>query len=236
MVDYRKDAKWTVYIHIVPKEISGYEHDKYYVGVTSRDVKDRWHGGSNYKKQIFYNAIQKYGWDNIQHEIIAENLTKKEAFDFEKALIKELKSNDKVNGYNISEGGEGGNRAAMYPVKQYDLLGNFIKEYDSAAEAARQVGTDRTRITHACKKHGKASGYMWCYSTEEIDKPYRRKNQKSVIQKTLDGKYVKTYISVKDAFEKTGINVDNICKCISGKNRHAGGYVWMYEENEWHII
>lgn len=227
--DYREDNKWTVYVHIVPKSISNYEHDKYYVGVTSRDVNERWHGGSNYRGQVFYNAVKKYTWDNIMHEIIAENLTKKEAFEFERTLIKELKSNDKTHGYNISEGGEGGNRAKTYPVKQYDLLGNFIKEYDSAAEAARQVGTDRTHITHACKKHWKAAGYMWCYATEEITEPYRRKGQRTVIQKTLDGEYVATYISLTDAAQKTGIGRDNIHKCIKGKNSYAGGYLWFYE-------
>ena len=57
MIDYREDNQWTVYVHIVPKELSGYKNDKYYVGITSVGVKNRWHGGSNYKGQIFYNPI-----------------------------------------------------------------------------------------------------------------------------------------------------------------------------------
>lgn len=39
MIDYREDAKWTVYIHIVPKELSGYDWDKYYVGITKQKVE-----------------------------------------------------------------------------------------------------------------------------------------------------------------------------------------------------
>ena len=35
MIDYREDNQWTVYVHIVPKELSGYKNDKYYVGITS---------------------------------------------------------------------------------------------------------------------------------------------------------------------------------------------------------
>ena len=66
MIDYREDNKWTVYIHISPS-------NKYYVGITSQKPKDRWHGGSGYKKNDhFYRVIKKYGWDNFQHVIIAE--------------------------------------------------------------------------------------------------------------------------------------------------------------------
>lgn len=33
---------YIVYVHIVPKEISGYNWDKYYVGITSQTPKKRW--------------------------------------------------------------------------------------------------------------------------------------------------------------------------------------------------
>ena len=102
MIDYRENNKWTVYVHIVPKDVSGKLWDKYYVGITSVGVKARWgKNGKNYKGQVFYRAIQKYGWENIQHEIIAENLTKNEACSLETSLIVELKSYDKY-GYNIN--------------------------------------------------------------------------------------------------------------------------------------
>ena len=108
MVDYRENAKWTVYVHIVPKEISGYDWDKYYVGITSKTVNQRWKHGSGYKKyQVIYNVFQKYGWDNVLHEIIASNLTESEAKDMEKTLIFYLKSNTKEYGYNRTSGGDG---------------------------------------------------------------------------------------------------------------------------------
>ena len=52
------------------------------------------------------NAINKYGWNNIQHEIFASNLTKDEACDMEKTLITLLKSN-RGYGYNYTNGGDG---------------------------------------------------------------------------------------------------------------------------------
>ena len=37
----------------------------------------------------------------------------------------------------------------------YDLKGNFIKSFKSAAEAARELNTNRTHITACCKKRQK---------------------------------------------------------------------------------
>ncbi len=91
---------FTVYLHITP---SG----KRYYGITSRPVKKRWNHGSGYvKNEYFYRAIQKYGWDNIQHEIVAEHLTKEQACALEKSLIKEYNTQDYHYGYNICAGGE----------------------------------------------------------------------------------------------------------------------------------
>lgn len=105
-----KDNKWTVYIHIVPDSVNGCGHDKYYVGVTCQDVKKRWGNSSGilYRKcRLFYDAIQKYGWDNIEHEIIASNLNEDEAYKFEKLLISKLKTYDENFGYNLTRGGKG---------------------------------------------------------------------------------------------------------------------------------
>ena len=59
------------------------------------------------KTPAFYNAIKKYGWENIYHEVVAGNLTEEEAKKFEITLISKLKSNDKHFGYNCTAGGDG---------------------------------------------------------------------------------------------------------------------------------
>ena len=71
---------WTVYVHVVPKEIRSSPdkddyYDKYYVGITSRGGKNRWLNGRGYINQGFYNTIKKYGWNNIKHIIIIENIS-----------------------------------------------------------------------------------------------------------------------------------------------------------------
>lgn len=96
---------WTVYVHIMPKELANKNHDMYYVGVTSSLVNDRWHNGAGYRNQYFGKIIHNMDWNDIQHDIIAEHLTRQEASDMEKALIYALRSNDEEYGYNKTKGG-----------------------------------------------------------------------------------------------------------------------------------
>jgi len=51
---------YTIYIH--KNKING----KVYIGQTGQDPKKRWDNGNGYKTcSRFWNAIQKYGWDNF---------------------------------------------------------------------------------------------------------------------------------------------------------------------------
>ena len=59
---------YIVYMHISPS-------NKKYIGITKQEPNRRWRNGQGYKGQVFYNAIEKYGWKNIQH-IIVEKLQK----------------------------------------------------------------------------------------------------------------------------------------------------------------
>lgn len=56
---------------------------------------------------MFYRAIQKYGWNTFRHEILYTNLSKEEACNIEKFLIRKYKTTSKKYGYNIGLGGEG---------------------------------------------------------------------------------------------------------------------------------
>lgn len=98
------EKEWCVYVHISPSA-------KYYIGITCQKPHERWgkngKGYFNYGNDHFEKAINKYGWDNFQHEIIASHLTENEAKNFEKLLIKKLNSNNPNYGYNKTAGGDG---------------------------------------------------------------------------------------------------------------------------------
>lgn len=89
-----------VYKHTFPNK-------KVYIGITNRQPKARWRkDGSGYiNSPRMNNAIKKYGWENIEHEILFEGLTKEEAEQKEKELIEQYKSNQREFGYNIANGG-----------------------------------------------------------------------------------------------------------------------------------
>jgi len=119
-----KKNKFKLYLHSFP-------NNKFYVGITSQDKHARWKGGHGYMNQpLVWNAIQKYGWNNIKHEIILEsndeNLIKNEEY----RLITEVyKSNQREFGYNIENGGT------------RNCMTNEIKEKISKANKNRKWGT-----------------------------------------------------------------------------------------------
>ena len=100
---HKMDNNYTVYKHTAP-------NGKVYIGITFRKPETRWSNGNGYSRQKhFYAAIKKYGWENIKHEILFENLSKEDACQKEIELIAQYKSNDPEFGYNQSLGGENGN-------------------------------------------------------------------------------------------------------------------------------
>ena len=67
------DRCYIVYMHTSP---SG----KRYIGITSKNPPEkRWLNGRGYRNEYIKNVIQKYGWDNFEHEILFNCLTKSEA-------------------------------------------------------------------------------------------------------------------------------------------------------------
>lgn len=90
---------YKIYQHTTP---SG----KVYIGQTKCKYINNWWGknGAGYVScPAFYHAIQKYGWDNIKHEILFEGLTKEQADQIEIELIAKYKALG--ISYNIDNGG-----------------------------------------------------------------------------------------------------------------------------------
>ena len=91
---------YSVYIHI--NKINNMK----YIGCTGINPIKRWGYGSGYSngQEKFYNAIKEFGWNNFEHIVIKDGLSKKEAWDLEEHLILELDTIN--NGYNAAYGGE----------------------------------------------------------------------------------------------------------------------------------
>lgn len=90
--------KYCVYMHVFP-------NGKVYIGITSQSPSQRWRDGNGYKAQLVHRAIEKYGWENIQHIILFNGLSKQEAERKEIELIRIFSANNPNYGYNVENGG-----------------------------------------------------------------------------------------------------------------------------------
>ena len=91
---------YSLYVHIFP-------NNKVYVGITKYIPEYRWgKNGNGYQDQVVWRAIQKYGWENIEHKILLETTDKNFVEQEERRYITEIyHSNDAEFGYNIDLGG-----------------------------------------------------------------------------------------------------------------------------------
>lgn len=246
-----EDKNYCVYVHTSP---SG----KKYVGQTCRDPEKRW--GKNgihylqkkknkYQHPAFANAILKYGWENFEHEVIASNLTKEEADNFEKLLIKELNTMDFKYGYNCMSGGSNGTPSEETRKRQSEAqkgekshrygkhLTEEMKKRLSEAHKGKVFSED-TRKNMSKAKSGENHPLYGTHRSEETKRKIRDGQKKhKVIQYSLQVELIKVWDCMTDAGKELGIDISNILKCCKGKRPHAGGFIWRdYEDIKEEVI
>lgn len=166
------DLSWSVYVH------TNKTNGKRYIGITSAPPKKRWGNGVRYKTcRYFYFAIQKYGWDGFEHDVIVSGVSKPFAEYMERALISRFKTTDSEYGYNIQDGGisNGGlseeglrsirecntgiNAKNRKPVVVFDLSGNKVAEFCCIREAESFLGVVSLH-DHIYSRHGTRAGHI----------------------------------------------------------------------------
>ena len=116
-------------------------------------------------------------------------------------------------------------------VYQYDLSGNLLKVWKSAAEAAKQFANSnaaRAAIHNVCHNITRqAYGYYWSFKRKFEYNEYIR--SKAVACYDNSGKFIKSYSSLSEAAFDVGLsNGQAISKCIRGYSKHAKGLRWRY--------
>lgn len=126
---------YTLYIHTTP-------NNKVYIGITHLKPKHRYgKNGNGYSScTLFWRAIQKYGWDNIQHIALADNLSKEWACKLEQDLIWKYKSNDPKYGYNGSAGGESGSFGHIMSEESKQKISNSLLGHKHSEETKQKIG------------------------------------------------------------------------------------------------
>lgn len=165
---------YCVYRHTCP-------NGKVYIGITCQNPLRRWREGKGYAhNEYFFNAILKYGWDNITHEILYSDLDEDEACQKEIELINKHKSNQREFGYNFCNGGSVNRFPEEYRIKlsvRYSGEGNprarrvenidTGEVFDTLMTAAQSVCGTKTGIARVCKGRNRThKGYGWRYCDE----------------------------------------------------------------------
>lgn len=213
------ENNYCVYMHV--NKING----KKYIGITKNMPEERWQNGYGYKKQVFYKAIKKYGWDNFNHIVLYENLSEDEACKKEIELISLYKSNDKKYGYNVSRGGENGHN---------DLWDD--KDYRDA-----QIEERKSRFKDENYKNNWLNSLHIALNQDE----YKEKQSQNTKERWESGEFDEIhckkiicletgniYKSITDASNITGICRGDIGKCCLGQIKTASGYHWQYYKDE----
>lgn len=111
-------------------------------------------------------------------------------------------------------------------VYQYDLDGNFIKEWSSALQARKQLGFT-SDIYKAIKLGRTAGGFQW--SLEKLNKisPIKPKSGRArkVAKYDLDDNLIKTFDTQTQACKEDGGGVGGV---LRGKRKTNHGYVYKY--------
>lgn len=228
-----------MYCHTFPNQ-------KRYIGITKQDVNKRWQKGEGYKNSFVYLAIKKYGWENIKHEILFENLSNAEAKEKEIELIAFYKTNNKKYGYNVSKGG-------YIPIMSEETKEKLRKanigkkqSKDTIEKRVSQLrGRKRPDIAEIMKlRKGKLNPWfgkpshvnqknaasMYCkFNNLGGNNP----NSKAVLQFDTEGKFINKFDSMVEAANTLNLKSHSaISKCCKGKLKTAYGYVWKYEQKE----
>lgn len=144
------ENKILIYMHTAP-------NGKSYIGQTC-NLKSRNRGHQTKTGcRAFYNAIQKYGWNNFEHKILADGLTLDEANALESKLI-EQHNTLSPSGYNLRTGGENSlhseeTKARQSAVKQGSKhTPDAIKKISAASKAQTAETREKQRLSRIGKK------------------------------------------------------------------------------------
>ena len=236
------EKKWCVYIH------RNMINNKAYIGITCQNIEKRWgkngHCYTENNQSVFCYAIKKYGWDNFEHIVWADNLSEREAKQWEIRLIALFKTNCKKYknpeyGYNMTDGGDGSSGREMSEETKRKI-GNSNKGKIPSAETRNKISMSlKGRIlteehkrkiseTHKGMTHSEESLYKMAEWQIGSKSPKARK----IIQYDLDCNYIKEWECIKDASDELGIPRTGINRCCQKDKwyKQSGGFIWRYIE------
>ena len=205
---------------------------KNYIGITSQKPEDRWGSqGCNYKSSThFYSAIQKYGWNNFEHNILFTGLTKEQACLKEQELIKEYDLMNREFGYNSTSGGdifvmneETKQKISQAMMGNQNALGHPCSEEKKKKIRDAQKGRKFTEEHKQKLSEAAKNRHVPC-SEDKKQTLKEKSHKKPVYCEELN----KVFESVQECGRQLGIPAPNISKLCNGRGKTLKGYHLRY--------
>ena len=230
-VQVMEQNSYTVYKHTTPC-------GKSYIGITSKPVKERWLNGRGYiRNNHFWNAIQKYGWENITHEVLETGLSREAASCAERRYISLFNSANPLCGYNLTNGGETGMRHTE-ESRQKLSKSKKGKRYNIGVPFAEERKR-HLREHHADVRGAKNPNFGKKWTKEQLAVRQSHRIYKSggdnptaapILQLDRNGNVVKRWGSISEASKEYCRT--SIKDCLRGKYKQHKGFIWRYEDGK----
>jgi hypothetical protein len=132
--------------------------------------------------------------------------------------------------------------AGLRKVYQYDLDGNFIKEYENISSASFFMN-EKTQSLYFCLsgKYNYSRGYFWTYNYYlklpdvilnkiKISKKYKTEIFKTskIYQYDLNGDFINEYNTLNDVSNDL-IYRNNVLRVLEGRYKNSDNYIWKLE-------
>ena len=224
------EKTFCVYMHT--NKLNG----KKYIGQTCQKPELRWGiDGKKYRTSThFWNAIQKYGWNNFEHDVLYKNLSLQEANEKEKELIAKYNTTDMSFGYNLEHGGINGfhSEETKAKISKAHKGKTFSKEHlENLSKAHKGMNMGKNNPNFGKKPSAETSRKM-SDAKKDIYNGTGNPNSKCVLQYDLSGNFIKEWEYISMASAELGICLSSIGQCCRGKQRKAGGYIWRFKESQ----
>lgn len=189
----------------------------FYIGVGVR--KSRAYDKKK-RSQFWKNIVKKYGY---KVEIIVELESYEDALKLEIAYIAKYGRLDLGTGTlcNMTDGGQG-------------TLGIKNTPEQSLAKSLRQRGrkySEETKLKMSLWQKGKkkSESHVKAMSEAMLKNPT---NTSPIMQFDLEGNYLKTFKTIREASREIGKDLSGVSKVCKGGRKTAAGYIWKYANKE----
>ena len=209
------------YIYKITNDIN----DKIYIGKTEFSIQKRFQEHckdalkTDSTNRPLYNAMKKYGVEHFFIELVEETDVPEEREIYWIEYYQSFKT-----GYNATMGGDG------KKYIDYALVLATYRELQNITETAKKLGIDRGHVGHILAELNISIKGQNIINQEKYGKP--------VNQYSLQGEYIQTFPSAKNAAISLGkiknakdrgaaSHISDVCR---GKRKTAYGFIWKYSD------